>query len=61
MNKYINTILMSVFGVLSIKCNMGLTFFIPFVFYYSYKNIKNLMLIIPFSFVSIFFFKVNNY
>lgn len=61
MNKYINIMLMSVFGVLSIKCNMGLTFFIPFVFYYSYKNIKNLMLIIPFSFVSIFFFKVNNY
>ena len=34
MNKYINIMLMSVFGVLSIKCNMGLTFFIPFVFYY---------------------------
>lgn len=61
MSKYVNIVLLSIFGVLSIKYNMGLCFYIPFVCYYVYKNIKNLILIVPFSLVSIFFFKINNY
>lgn len=59
MSKYINIVLVSLFGLLSIKYNMGLTFFIPFICYYSYKNIKNLFLIIPFTFLSILYFKLN--
>lgn len=61
MSKYINMVLLSVFGVLSIKYNMGISLYIPFVCYYSYKNIKNLILIIPFSLCSIYFFNINNY
>ena len=34
MSKYINIFLFSFFGVLSIKYNMALTFYIPFVCYY---------------------------
>ena len=45
MSKYINIVLLSFFGVLSIKFNMGLSFYIPFVIYYAYKNIKNIILI----------------
>ena len=40
MSKYINIFLFSFFGVLSIKYNMALTFYIPLVCYYVYKNIK---------------------
>lgn len=61
MNKYINIVLLSVFGLLTTKYNMGLTFYIPFVCYYSIKNIKNLLLIIPFSFASVYFFNLNLY
>ncbi len=59
MSKYINIVLVSLFGLLSIKYNMALTFYIPFICYYSYKNIKNLFLIIPFTFLSIFYFNLN--
>ena len=38
MSKYINIFLFSFFGVLSIKYNMALTFYIPFVCYYVYKK-----------------------
>lgn len=61
MSKYVNIVLLSVFGILSIRYDMGLCFYIPFICYYASKNIRNLILIIPFSFVSIFFFNVNNY
>ena len=61
MSKYINIVLLSFFGVLSIKFNMGLSFYIPFVIYYAYKNIKNIILIIPFSLFSIYFFNIENY
>lgn len=61
MNKYINIILISVFGILSINLNMGYTFYIPFVCYYSLKNIKNLVLIIPFSICSLYYFNYHYY
>lgn len=61
MSKYINIVLLAVFGPLSLKYNMGLSFYIPFVCYYSLKNVKNLGLIIPFSFASIMYFKVDIY
>jgi len=61
MSKYINIVLLSFFGVLSIKFNMGLSFYIPFVIYYTYKNIKNIILIIPFSIFSIYFFNIKSY
>lgn len=61
MSKYINIILLSFFGVLTLKFNMGLTFYIPFVMYYGYKNIKNMILIIPFTLLSLFVFNINNY
>lgn len=61
MNKYINIILLSVFGILSINFKMGFTFYIPFVCYYTIKNIKNLILIIPFSIISLFYFNLNYY
>ena len=61
MSKYINIVLLSFFGVLSIKFNMGLSFYIPFVIYYAYKNIKNIILIIPFSLFSFYFFNIENY
>ena len=61
MSKYINMILLSIFGVLSFKYGIGLSLIIPFIVYYSYKNIKNLILIIPSVFLSLYFFKINLY
>lgn len=61
MSKYINIILLSLFGMLGIKHNLGLTLFIPFIYYYTYKNYKNLLMIIPLSFFSIFLFDIHNY
>lgn len=61
MSKYINIVLLSIFGPLSIKYRMGLSLYIPFVCYYSFKNIKNMFLIIPLSFVSVYYFKINIY
>lgn len=61
MNKYINIILLSIFGILSVNFKMGFAFYIPFVCYYAIKNIKNLILIIPFSLVSLYFFNLNYY
>lgn len=61
MNKYINIILLSVFGILSVNSKVGFTFYIPFVCYYAMKNIKNLILIIPFSIISLYFFNLNYY
>ena len=61
MSKYINIFLFSFFGVLSIKYNMALTFYIPFVCYYVYKNIKNIFIIVPSSFLSMILFKIDFY
>lgn len=61
MSKYINMILLSIFGVLSFKYGIGLSLIIPFIVYYGYKYIKNLILIIPSVFLSLYFFKINLY
>lgn len=61
MSKYINIVLLSFFGVLTIKFNLGLTFIIPYICYYGFKNIKNLILIIPVSFISLYIFNIKMY
>ncbi len=61
MSKYINIILFSLFGVLSIKLNIGLSLYIPYACYYISKNIKNSLLIIPITIISLYIFSLNNY
>ena len=61
MSKYINIILFSFLGILTIKYNFGLTFYIPYICYYGYKNYKNLLLMMPLSFFSVYIFSLNCY
>lgn len=60
MRKYLNIILLSFFGILSIELRFGYAFYIPFVFYYCIKNIKNMILIVLFSLLSTVTFKLGN-
>ena len=41
MKKYINIILFSFFGLMSINLNMGFSIYIPYVCYILYTNKKN--------------------
>ena len=61
MNKYINIILFSFFGIISIKLNLGLALFIPYLVYYIYINRKNIFLILPLSILSMLYFKIEIY
>ena len=61
MNKYINLILLSIFGLLGLKLNFGLSLYIPFIYYYVYMNYKNIFLIMPLSIFSSYILGANNY
>lgn len=61
MSKYINIIIFTLFGVLSIKLNIGLSLYIPIIYYYIYKKENNLILLLPITFLSSVLFKINNY
>lgn len=53
MNKYINILIFTVFGLLTAQGNIGFTFFIPIVIYFGFNNIRNTMLIIAASLATI--------
>ena len=55
MNKYINIILLSFFGVLTIKYEVGYSLFIPIAFFFINHNKKTMFLIIPISIISVYF------
>ena len=61
MSKYINIVLFSLFGLLSINLNLGFSLYIPFLCFYIYKNIKNILLIISLTILSMFLFNINLY
>lgn len=61
MSKYINIILFSFLGILTINYSFGLAFYIPYICYYGYKNYKNILLMIPLSLFSVYIFNLNCY
>lgn len=61
MKKYINIILFSFFGLLSINLNLGLSIYIPYISYIVYVNKKNILLVLPLTILSILFFDLEIY
>ena len=61
MKKYINIILFSFFGLMSINLNMGFSIYIPYVCYILYTNKKNILLVIPITILSLIYFELNIY
>lgn len=56
MNKYLNVIILSFFAVLTAQFNLGLNLFIPVTCFLVFSNYKNLLLVMPVSFVALFMF-----
>lgn len=56
MNKYLNVIILAFFAVLTTKFNLGLNLFIPMVCFLVFMNYKNLLFIMPVSFMALFLF-----
>lgn len=61
MLKKINLIIISFFSVLTILLDIGLCLYIPIVFFYLLKDIKNIYYIIPSSIISILLFSKTVY
>lgn len=61
MLKKINLIIISFFSVLTILLDIGLCLYIPIVFFYLLKDIKNIYYIIPSSIISILLFSKTIY
>lgn len=59
MNKYFNTIIFAFFAVLISSKEIGYSLFIPILYFMAYKNYRNLILIVPISFISCFIFNKN--
>lgn len=56
MNKYLNIIIISFFAVITSGYKIGFSLFIPIVCFLTFNNNKNMLLIIPVSFLSIYVF-----
>ena len=59
MNKYINIILLSFFGVYLLKYDTKLSLFFPVIFFYMYNNKKSMWLIVPITCMSLLLYDVN--
>lgn len=57
MNKYINIIIISFFAVLTFYLKIGFILFVPIVCFLSFYNNKNILLIVPASLLSMFWFQ----
>lgn len=57
MSKYVNIIIFSFFSIITVEYNLGLCFYIPISMFFICKSYKNLFLIIPSTFLSLYFFK----
>lgn len=56
MNKYFNIILVSFFSVLTFTLDIGFSLFIPIICFLTFKNSKNILLIIPSSLMAMLWF-----
>ena len=54
-----NVFVISFFAVATIKYNIGLTIFLPILIFYLVKDPKNLYVIVPSGFISLFLFEPN--
>ncbi len=55
MNKYLNIIIISFFSILTYQYNLGFSLYLPIVLFFINYNYKSLILILPISFLSLFF------
>lgn len=59
MNKYINIILLSFFGVYLLKYDTKLSLFFPVLFFYMYNNKKSMWLTVPITCISLLLYDIN--
>lgn len=57
MSRYINIIIFSMFSIFTVEYGLGLCFYIPITMFFACKSYRNLFLIVPSTFLSLYFFK----